>query len=70
MFDITYSWGFLPANAGDSRDTSLTPGSGASLGEGNSSTPVFLPEKIHGQKSLAGYSSWSCKESDTTEHNI
>ena len=22
----------------------------------------------HGQRSLAGYSPWSCKESDTTEH--
>ena len=31
-------------------------------------TPVFLPGKFHGQKSLAGYSPWGCKESDTTEH--
>ena len=31
-------------------------------------TPVFLPGKFHGQKSLAGYSSWGHKESDTTEH--
>ena len=30
--------------------------------------PVFLPVKAHGQRSLAGYSSWSCRESDTTEH--
>ena len=30
-------------------------------------TPVFLPEESHGQRSLAGYSSYSCKESDTTE---
>ena len=30
-------------------------------------TPVFLPGKSHGQKSLAGYSSWVCKESDSTE---
>ena len=30
--------------------------------------PVFLPEKFHGQRSLAGYSPWSCKESNTTEH--
>ena len=27
-----------------------------------------LPGKFHGQKSLAGYSSWGHKESDTTEH--
>ena len=30
--------------------------------------PVFLPGKSHGQRSLAGYSTWGCKESDTTEH--
>ena len=29
--------------------------------------PVFLPGKSHGQRSLAGYSSWDCKELDTTE---
>ena len=29
--------------------------------------PVFLPGKFHGQRSLAGYSPWDCKESDTTE---
>ena len=32
------------------------------------STPVFLPGKFHGQRSLAGYSPWGCKELDTTEH--
>ena len=30
-------------------------------------TPVFLPGEFHGQKSLAGYSPWGCKELDTTE---
>ena len=29
-------------------------------------TPVFLPRKSHGQRSLVGYSPWSCKESDMT----
>ena len=29
-------------------------------------TPVFLPGKSHGQRSLAGYSLWSCKELDKT----
>ena len=28
---------------------------------------VFLPGEFHGQRSLAGYSSWGRKESDTTE---
>ena len=30
-------------------------------------TLVFLSEKSHGQRSLAGYSPWGPKESDTTE---
>ena len=30
-------------------------------------TPVFLPGKSHGQRSLVGYSPWGHKESDTTE---
>ena len=30
-------------------------------------TPVFLPKKSHGQKSLVGYSPKGHKESDTTE---
>ena len=29
--------------------------------------PVFSPGKFHVQRSLAGYSSWGCRESDTTE---
>ena len=29
-------------------------------------TPVFLPGKSHGQRSLAGYSPWGCKELDST----
>ena len=30
-------------------------------------TLVFLPGEFHGQKSLAIYSPWGCKESDTTQ---
>ena len=30
-------------------------------------TPVFLPGKYHGQRSLAGYSPWDHKELDMTE---
>ena len=33
-------------------------------------TPVFLPEEFHGQRSLAGYSPWGCKESDTTQLSL
>ena len=31
------------------------------------STPVLLPGKSHGQRSLVGYSPWGCKELDTIE---
>ena len=30
-------------------------------------TLVFQPGEFHGQRSLAGYSPWGCKESDMTE---
>ena len=30
-------------------------------------TPVLLPRKSHGWRSLAGCSPWGCEESDTTE---
>ena len=30
-------------------------------------TPVFLPGKSHGQRSLTGYSPWGLKELDMTE---
>ena len=31
-------------------------------------TPVFLPGKSHGQRSLAGYSPWGYKKLDVNEH--
>ena len=37
------------------------------LEEEMATTPVFLPGKSHGEKSLAGYSPWGSKESDVTE---
>ena len=49
-----------PAKAGDERDTGSVPGSRRSPG-----TPVFLPGKFQGQRSLAG---WGHKELDTTAH--
>ena len=53
-----------PASAGDTRDTGSIPGSGR---RAQQPTPVFLPGKFHGQRSLAGYSPWGHKQSDTTE---
>ena len=38
-----------------------------SLEKEMATTPVLLPRNSHGQRSLVGYSPWSCKESDTTE---
>ena len=52
-----------PANAGD---VGLIPGSGRSPERKWQPTPVCLPGKFHGQRSLAGYSPWACKESDMT----
>ena len=37
------------------------------LEEGWLLTPLFLPGEFHGQRSLASYSPWSHKQSDTTE---
>ena len=52
-------------NAGD---LDSIPGWGRSPGEGNRlPTPVFWPGESHGQSSLAGYSLWGHKESDTME---
>ena len=37
------------------------------LEKGMATIPVFLPGNFHEQRSLVGYSPWSCKESDMTE---
>ena len=58
----------LPASTEDIGDLDLIPGSGRSPG-GRVWQPtlVFLPEKFHEQRSLAGYSPEGCEESNTTE---
>ena len=52
-------------------DPGLIPGLGRSPGEDNPRerrlSPVSLPGKSQGQRSLAGYSPWGDKESDTAE---
>ena len=53
-----------PANAGDLRDLGSIPGSGKSPGKGHSNP---CPGESHAQRSLAGYSTWGCKESDMAE---
>ena len=37
------------------------------LEKGMVTPQVFLPGESHGQRSLANYSPWDCKELDTTE---
>ena len=62
-FQVALAVKNLPANAGDIKDwvgkicwrRAWQP------------TPIFLPGESHGQRSLAGYSPWGRKESDTTE---
>ena len=57
----------LPANAGDTRDTGLIPGSGKSPGGGHGNPLQFLPRESHRHRSMVGYSPQGRKESDTTE---
>ena len=76
-FSLAYtSYGGFPSgsvgkepvcNAGDTGHVGSIPGSGR-CPEGKNGTPSsILARKIHGQRSLVGYSPWSRKESDTTE---
>ena len=60
----------MPANEADTRDTGSVPELGRSIHWRRKwqPTPMFLSGKSHGQRSLAGYSPWGRKESDTTEH--
>ena len=52
-------------NAGD---LGLIPGSGRFPWRRKwQATPVLLPGKSHGQRSLVRYSPWDCKDSDMTE---
>ena len=56
----------LSANAEEIRDVGLIPELGRYPGGGQPS-PLFLLREVHGQRSLVGYSSQGCKESDMTE---
>ena len=49
-------------------DLGLIPGLGRTPGEGHGNPlQYFSLKNPHGQRSLVGYSPWSCKESDMTE---
>ena len=56
------------ASAYNAGDPGSIPGSGRSPGRRQwHPTPVFLPGKFHGLRSLVNYSPWGHKESDMTE---
>ena len=58
----------LPANAGYARDMGFDPWvRKIPWSRKQQPTPVFLPGKFRGQKSLEGYSPWGPKESYETE---
>ena len=58
----------LPADTGDARNLGSIPGSGRSPGEGTGNPFQYsCLENPHGQRSLAGYSPWVRKESETAE---
>jgi hypothetical protein len=58
----------LPTNAGDVGDTGFVSWVGKIPWKRKwQFAPVFLPGKSYGQRSLAGYSPWGHKESDSTE---
>jgi len=57
-----------PTNAGHVRDEDSIPRLGRfPWRRAWQPTPVFLPEKSHGQRRLVGYSPEGHKQSDTTE---
>ena len=58
----------LPANAGDAETRVRSLGWEDPLEEEMATHSGILAWKSHGQRSLAGYSPWGCKESDSTEH--
>ena len=59
-----------PASAGDTRDAGSVPRWGRSPGEGKGNPLQYFHGEFHGQKTLAGYSPWGCKESDMTERAL
>ena len=61
--DIGFLVKNLLANAGS---TGLIPGSEDPLKKEMATHSSILVGKFHGQRTLVGYSSWGCKESDMT----
>ena len=68
-----YKWGFASGldgkeSAWNAGNPGPIPGSGRSPGGGHGNPLQYSGlENPHGQRSMAGYSPWGHKESDTTE---
>ena len=68
-------WTFLVAQTVDSRLQCRRPGFDSWVGKipwrrELKPTPGFRPGEFHGLRSLAGYSTWGRKESETTKQQI
>ena len=62
---VSFLGGAVVKNLSAMQETQVRSlGGGDPLEEGMATTPVFLPGKSHGQRSLAGCSPWGHKESD------
>ena len=59
--------GSMVESAWNAQDSGFISGPGRSPEKGMATTAVFLPVEFHGQRRLAGYSSWGYKESDPTD---
>ena len=57
----------LPTDAGDIRDWVPSLGQEDPLEDGMSIYSSILACRVHGPRSLVGYSPWGCKELDTPE---
>ena len=57
-------WVTNPPAMQETQETQVqSPGWEDTLGRAWQPTPVFVPEQLHGQKNLVGYSPWGRKES-------
>ena len=65
-FPVTLAVNNLPAHVGDRRDRFDPWARKIPWRSAWQPTPVFLPGESHGQRSLAGYSPWGCKEPDVS----
>ena len=59
LYDLFVTWGF-PGSL-DGKASAYNAGDPGSI-PGSEPTPVFMPGKSHGPRSLVGYSPWGHKE--------